>query len=86
VFILPPSMAELERRLKGRAQDADDIVAGRMARAPIEISHWPEYDYIVVNHDLDHSVAKVRAIVHAERLRRDRQIGLGDFVRDLSGR
>lgn len=86
VFILPPSMAELERRLKRRAQDADDIVAGRMARAPIEISHWPEYDYIVVNHDLDVSVTKVRAILHAERLRRDRQIGLGDFVRDLSGR
>jgi guanylate kinase len=86
VFILPPSMAELERRLRGRAQDADDIVAGRMARAPIEISHWPEYDYIVVNHDLDDSVAKVRAILQAERLRRDRQIGLGDFVRDLTGR
>ena len=79
-------MAELERRLRGRAQDADDIVAGRMARAPIEISHWPEYDYIVVNHDLDDSVAKVRAILQAERLRRDRQIGLGDFVRDLTGR
>ena len=86
VFILPPSMAELERRLRGRAQDADDIVAGRMARAPIEISHWPEYDYIVVNHDLDDSVAKVRAILQAERLHRDRQIGLGDFVRNLTGR
>jgi guanylate kinase len=86
VFILPPSMAELEQRLKGRGQDSDDVVAGRMERGPDEIGHWQEYDYIVVNQDLDDSVAKVRTILHAERLRRDRQLGLVEFVRDLTGR
>jgi guanylate kinase len=86
VFILPPSMAELERRLKGRAQDSDEVVAGRMARAPDEMSHWREYDYVIINQDLGESVSRVRAILHAERIRRDRQLGLGDFVRDLTGR
>ena len=85
VFILPPSMAELERRLHRRAQDSDDVVAGRMARAPVEISHWPEYDYVIVNDDLDTSVANARAILDAERLRRIRQWGLIDFARALTG-
>lgn len=84
VFILPPSMAELERRLKTRAQDADDIVAGRMARASDEISHWGEYDYVVINDDLDETVARVWSILRAERLRRERQTGLVDFVKGLA--
>ena len=83
VFILPPSMVELERRLKSRAQDSDDVVASRMSRAPDEMSHFPEYDYIVVNRDVEESVARVMAILTAERLRRDRQVGLGDFVKGL---
>lgn len=83
IFILPPSAGELERRLKARAQDSDEVVAGRMARAPGEISHWPEYDYVIVNTDLDESVASARAIIDAERLRRGRQTGLLDFVKRL---
>ena len=84
VFILPPSMAELERRLKERAQDSDDVVAGRMARASAEISHWGEYDYVVVNDDFDETAARVRVILGAERLRRERQTGLVDFVKGLA--
>lgn len=80
VFILPPSLAELERRLRTRAQDPDDVVQKRMAKAADEISHWAEYDYIVVNRDVDAATADVRAILAAERLRRDRQVGLRDFV------
>ena len=83
VFVLPPSTVELERRLKARAQDSAEVVAGRMARAADEMSHWREYDYIIVNLDIEDSVAKVRAILQAERLRRDRQIGLVDFVKAL---
>ncbi len=83
IFVLPPDMKELERRLRERAQDSEPVVQGRMAKAADEMSHWAEYDYIVVNHDIDASVAHVRAILTAERLRRDRQIGLGDFVRGL---
>ncbi|HYB09465.1 MAG TPA: guanylate kinase [Alphaproteobacteria bacterium] len=83
VFILPPSTAELERRLKSRAQDSAEIVASRMSKAADEMSHWPEYDYIVTNVALDDSVAKVEAILQAERLRRERQIGLVDFVNRL---
>ena len=83
IFILPPSAGEIERRLKARAQDSDEVVAGRMARAPGEISHWPEYDYVIVNTDLDESVASARAIIDAERLRRGRQTGLLDFVKRL---
>ena len=86
VFILPPSMAELERRLRARAQDADAVVAARMARAADDMSHWAEYDYVIVNRDLEESVANVRAILHAERLRRPRQIGLAGFVTRLLGR
>ena len=83
VFILPPSRAALRERLVSRAQDSDDIVAGRMAKASDEISHYREYDYIVVNEDLDDSVGAVSAILAAERLKRDRQIGMTDFVRTL---
>jgi guanylate kinase len=83
VFILPPSTAELERRLNARAQDPAHVVAQRMGQAADEMSHWPEYDYIIVNRDLDASVAKVQAILTAERSRRERQIGLADFVRRL---
>jgi guanylate kinase len=83
VFILPPSTAELERRLKSRAQDSAEVVATRMSKAADEMSHWAEYDYIVTNVSLDDSVAKVEAILQAERLRRERQIGLVDFVNEL---
>ncbi len=84
VFILPPSMAELERRLRGRAQDSDTVVAERMKLAAEQMSHWPEYDYVIVNDVLDESVANVRAILKAERLRRTRRDeGLARFVRSL---
>lgn len=83
VFILPPSGAELERRLRSRAQDSDAVIAGRMAKAADEMSHWPEYDYVLVNQSLEDSVAMVAAILKAERLRRGRQIGLSEFVRRL---
>jgi len=83
VFILPPSTEELERRLRQRAQDPAEVVEARMAKAPDEISHWPEYDYIIVNYDIEDSVAKVRAILAAERLKRERQVGLTDFVKRL---
>jgi guanylate kinase len=83
VFILPPTTAELERRLKARAQDSADVVAGRMAKASDEMSHWREYEYIIVNSELGDSVAKVEAILQAERLKRDRQTGLVDFVTRL---
>ncbi|MGE0723856.1 MAG: guanylate kinase [Alphaproteobacteria bacterium] len=83
IFILPPSTAELERRLRSRALDSADEVARRMARAADEMSHWPEYDYVIVNRDLEQSVARVRAILWAERLRRERQTGLTEFVKSL---
>jgi guanylate kinase len=83
VFILPPSNADLERRLIKRAQDPPDVVARRMSKAADEMSHWAEYDYIVVNRDFDRSVADVHAILTAERLRRRRQVGLTDFVKGL---
>ena len=85
VFILPPSLSELEKRLRARAQDSDEIVKSRMARAASEMSHWAEYDYIVVNADVESSVSRVQAILTAERLRRDRQSGLADFVADMCG-
>lgn len=83
IFILPPSMAELERRLHTRGTDSDEVIAGRMSRAAAEISHWPEYDYVLVNHDTDDCLTQVRSIVAAERLKRTRQVGLVAFVRDL---
>jgi guanylate kinase len=84
IFILPPSLAELERRLRSRGQDSPQVIAGRMARAMDEVSHWAEYDYVLVNRDLDATEAQVRRIVEVERLRRDRQPWLTDFVRGLS--
>ena len=83
VFILPPSMAELERRLKARGQDSADVVADRMARAANEISHWGDYGDVVINLDLEETAARVLSILHAERLRRERQTGLVDFVKGL---
>lgn len=87
VFILPPSTRDLEKRLLSRAQDSAEVVAARMAKAADEMSHYREYDYIVVNEDLDLSVAAVKSILQAERLKRDRQTGLTEFVKQLrSGR
>jgi guanylate kinase len=83
VFILPPSVRVLEERLKARAQDPPEEVARRMARAVDEISHWGEYDYVIVNADLEASVAGLRAILNAERLKRERLLGLSDFVRRM---
>ena len=83
VFVLPPSTAELERRLLSRAQDSAEVVAGRMARAADEMSHYPEYDYIIVNHDLEASIEAVHTILKAERLRISRQAGLTDFMKQL---
>ncbi|WP_114391854.1 guanylate kinase [Oleisolibacter albus] len=83
IFILPPGARELERRLTGRAQDSAEVIAKRMAKANDEMSHWSEYDYVIVNRDVEESVAAVRAILQAERLRRRRQIGLSEFVRGL---
>jgi len=83
VFVLPPSMVELEERLRSRGQDSDDVIADRMAKSQSEISHWAEYDYVLVNRDIDQAEAELRAIVIAERLRRDRQPSLSDFVRKL---
>ncbi len=86
VFILPPTAKELERRLKRRAQDSRDIIGARMAKAAGEMSHWPEYDYVVVNSNIDKAFTEVRAILAAERLKRERQIGLSGFVRDLQAK
>jgi guanylate kinase len=83
VFILPPSGSVLENRLRGRAQDPPEVVAKRMAEASAEISHWAEYDYVIVNADLDTSISGLKAILAAERLKRERQLGLSLFVRDL---
>jgi guanylate kinase len=83
IFVLPPSHAELERRLRARAQDSEEVVQKRMAKAASEISHWPEYDYVIVNDDIDPAHLKVVSILGAERLKRVRQVGLSDFVREL---
>ena len=85
VFILPPSMAELERRLRARGTDSDEVIASRMERAAAEISHWAEYDYVLVNEDKETCLGKVHAILEAERLKATRRIGLHDFVRGLIG-
>lgn len=84
IFVLPPSIAELECRLRGRAQDSDDVIAGRMAKSQSEISHWAEYDYVLVNRELDRTFKDLRTILEAERLRRDRQPALSGFVRGLN--
>ena len=85
VFILPPSRAELERRLRERAEDPPEVVARRMAEANNEISRWSEYDYVIVNEDIEKAQRQLEAIVAAERLNRQRQTGLVDFVRRLTG-
>jgi len=84
VFVLPPSIAELERRLRGRAQDSEAVIAGRMEKSRDEISHWAEYDYVLVNHDLEIAFGELVTILEAERLRRDRQPALSDFLRGLN--
>lgn len=84
VFVLPPSIAELDRRLRGRGQDSEAVIAGRMAKSRDEISHWAEYDYVLVNDDLPGTFSRLQGILEAERQRRDRQPGLSDFVRGLN--
>jgi guanylate kinase len=86
VFVLPPSIPELERRLHTRAQDNDKVIRTRMAKAGGEMTHWAEYDYVVVNRDFDRAFSEVRAILAAERLRRERQTGLSAFVRGLQSK
>ena len=83
VFVLPPSGQVLEERLRNRAQDSDQVVADRMARAADEISHWGEYEYVIVNDDLEASCQALQAILVAERHRRERQMGLPEFVRKV---
>ena len=83
IFVLPPSLAELERRLRTRGQDSDQVIRGRMEKSRAEISHWAEYDYVLINDDLDQTEARLRTILMAERSRRERQTGLGPFVRAL---
>jgi guanylate kinase len=84
VFILPPSIAELERRLHTRGQDSAEVITGRMLKSRDEISHWAEYDYVLVNHDIETTFAALLTIVQAERIRRDRQPALSGFVRALN--
>ena len=84
IFILPPSIAELEARLRGRGQDSAEVIAGRMLKSRDEISHWAEYDYVLVNDDIDKTFDRLLTILQAERMRRDRQPALSDFVRDLN--
>jgi guanylate kinase len=86
IFILPPSITALEARLKTRAQDSEAVVAQRMAKLSEEVSHWAEYDYVIVNDDLEASVAQAQAILTAERFRLDRQVGIADFIKQLSSR
>ena len=86
VFVLPPSIPELERRLHTRAQDDDKVIRARMAKAGGEMTHWAEYDYVVVNRDFDRAFSEVRAILAAERLKRERQTGLSAFVRGLQSK
>ena len=83
VFVLPPSAPELERRLHTRAQDSDEVIRGRMAKASDEMSHWAEYDYVIVNRNIDQAFGELQAILAAERLKRERQTGLSDFVRSV---
>ena len=83
IFVLPPLMADLERRLRSRAQDPDEVIRARMATAADEMSHWAEYDYVVINTDVDRAFREVHTILAAERLKRERQTGLSDFVRRL---
>lgn len=84
IFILPPSIADLESRLRGRAQDSDEVISNRMAQSRDEISHWAEYDYVIINHDVDAAEAKLKTILMAERSRANRQPRLNEFVRGLN--
>mgnify|MGYP001227012546 CR=1 FL=1 len=84
IFILPPSIADLQSRLQTRAQDSAEVIAGRMDKSRDEISHWAEYDYVLINRDIDLAEAELRVILQAERARADRQPGLNDFVRGLN--
>jgi guanylate kinase len=84
VFVLPPSIAELESRLRGRAQDSEEVIATRMAKSRDEISHWAEYDYVLVNEDIDIAAEALITIIRAERLRRERQPWLNEYVRGLN--
>ena len=84
IFILPPSIAALESRLRGRGQDSEEVIAGRMAKSRDEISHWGEYDYVIINRDLDAAEDELKTILRAERARADRQPGLTEFVRGLN--
>ncbi|RLJ41716.1 guanylate kinase [Litoreibacter meonggei] len=84
IFILPPSIIELEKRLRSRAQDSDEVIAARMQKSRDEISHWAEYDYCLINHDIDEAEQELRAILTAERLKRSRQPGLMTLVRELN--
>lgn len=86
VFILPPSIAELERRLRARGTDSEEVIVNRMSRAANEISHWDGYDYVLVNDDAQSCFEKVQSILHAERLKRSRQTGLIGFIRGLQKR
>jgi guanylate kinase len=85
IFVLPPSISDLEQRLRRRAQDPDDVIRARMATAADEMSHWAEYDYVVINTDIDRAFKEVQTILAAERLKRIRQTGLSDLVRRLQG-
>ena len=85
IFVLPPSMAALEDRLRRRAQDSDDEVSRRMSEAEAEMSHWAEYDYVIVNREIEESVGAVQTILAAERLRRERQVGLADLIGAMRG-
>lgn len=85
VFVLPPTMAALESRLRARAQDSAEVVRSRMAKSSEEMSHWDAYDYVLVNDDIEDSVRRVQAILSAERVRRQRQVGLAEFVNKLRG-
>jgi len=85
VFILPPSRQELERRLRARNQDPEDVVRGRMVKADAEMSHWAEYDYVIVNYELEESETLLRSILFGERLKRRRQVGLAKIVMDMVG-
>ena len=84
IFILPPSIKELESRLKLRNQDSDDVISNRMAKSVEEISHWPEYDYVLVNDDIDETEEKLKTIINAERLRLSQQPGIVEFIRGLN--
>jgi guanylate kinase len=86
IFVLPPTIAELERRLHTRALDDDDVIKGRMAKASDELSHWPEYDYVIVNDNIERAFDEIKQILAAERLKRERQTGLFAFVRKLQAK